>query len=167
MTIRQYLRGLGATENELKANVIERMERAMMLDTDLEQLKPDTVLAMLEKAVSGVETFNNSLKSNINDGNKIQRELSDKIEAAKDTCDELRTQMNGARNVKINNPETRDAVMAFAATLNATKEIFGAEAMSGDVIVAAINAGSYMAWRSIMGPKDSTEQVKSNWTRVR
>lgn len=50
------------------------------------------------------------------------------------------------------NRETADSVIAYRKVLEATKEVFGSDC-SQDVICKAIEAGSYIAWRGIMGPK--------------
>lgn len=48
---------------------------------------------------------------------------------------------------------TRDGVMAYAAVLAATREIFGVKGLTENVMIAAIQAGSDIGWRGIMGPK--------------
>lgn len=53
---------------------------------------------------------------------------------------------------EINNGDTKDAVIAYRMVLETTKEVFGSDC-SQDVICKAIEAGSYIAWRGIMGPK--------------
>ena len=50
--------------------------------------------------------------------------------------------------------KTLNAIIAYKNILAATKEIFGEENMTEEVMVKAIEAGSYGAWRSIMGGKD-------------
>ena len=51
----------------------------------------------------------------------------------------------------ITNQEIVDAAICFRETLNAVKEIFGNEQMTTDVICKAIEAGSYMGYRTIIG----------------
>ena len=51
----------------------------------------------------------------------------------------------------INDRSTKDAVMAFANVLRIVKDIFGEERMSENVMQQAIEAGSYIGYRSIMG----------------
>lgn len=53
--------------------------------------------------------------------------------------------------VYINDRSTRDAVMAFANVLRIVKDIYGEERMSENVMLQAIEAGSYIGYRSIMG----------------
>lgn len=165
MTIREYLASIGATQAELQAKVVARMEQAMMVDADLQQFKPDTVLEMLYKTIDELKLRESSLSAKLSDAKTCTYHLDHALKIAQAERDDLKAQTAGLKDMKISSPETKDAVMAFTATLNATKEIFGTEAMTSDVIVAAINAGSYMAWRSIMGPKDTPEPVKTTWRR--
>ena len=51
----------------------------------------------------------------------------------------------------IDDRDIRNAVAAFNTTLNITKNIFGDDKMTETVICKAIEAGSYIAYRSIMG----------------
>ena len=155
MTIREYLKSLGATDAELQAKVIGRMENAMLFDADLAQFKPDTVLKAIEIASNALSTANQVARQNINRAVEVSELLESASKKARNELDDLHQQIAGLKDAKISSPETKDAVMAYAATLNATKEIFGSESMTPDVIIAAISAGSYMAWRSIMGPKDN------------
>lgn len=162
MTIREYLKSIGATENELSAKVVTRMEQKMLIDSDLSEFKSDTVLAILSSAVTAMDKAGNAASSATLNAQAAERSLKAAMTEAERELSDLKAQTAGLRDMKINSPETKDAVMAYTDTLNATKEIFGADAMNPDVIAAAIQAASYMAWRSIMGPKgkdDGWEQV--------
>ena len=154
MTIREYLKNIGATDQELSAKVLQRMERAMLIDTDLEQFHADTVLSIIQGAASGLENANGQTLATVSKATNAMQELDKAVADARAQLSDLKQQTAGIKDAKINNAETRDAVMAYAAVLNATKEIFGNENLTVEVMTAAINAGSYIAWRGIMGPKD-------------
>ena len=62
--------------------------------------------------------------------------------------------------VYINDRSTRDAVMAFANVLRIVKDIYGEERMSENVMLQAIEAGSYIGYRSIMGEAAQTAPYK-------
>ena len=47
----------------------------------------------------------------------------------------------------------RDGIAAYKEMLHVTRDVFGDDAMTDDVICKAIEAASYGMWRSIMGPK--------------
>ena len=160
MTIREYLKKLGATDQELAAKVVQRMENAMLVDADLERFPADTVLKIITGATMGLENANGNAKDTLSRMHSTTAELLKAVDSARAQLEELKVQTAGIKNAKINNPETRDAVMAYATVLNATKDIFGDENLEPEVMIAAINAGSYIAWRGIMGPKD-LESFKS------
>lgn len=73
-------------------------------------------------------------------------DLVKKYEKAKDQSNQL-----------IMDKELADGVKAYKAVLEATKEVFG-DKCTENVITAAIEAGSYTAWRGIMGPKYTIDQ---------
>lgn len=149
-------------QEALNAKVVTRMEQKMLCDMDLSEFKADTIMAILSSAETGLYKAGSAASSATLNAQAAERSLKAAMTEAERELSDLKAQTAGLRDMKINSPETKDAVMAYTATLNATKEIFGADAMNPDVIVAAIQAGSYMAWRSIMGPKgkdDGWEQV--------
>lgn len=164
MTIREYLVSLGATQAELTAKVVTRMENAMLIDSDIDNFKPDTVLKLINEATNGICVANNNAKDTISKAQFVKREIERATQEANTQLEDLRVQTAGLREMKVNNRDTRDAVMAYAATLNATKEIFGDSNMTQDIMLAAIKAGRYIAWRSIMGPKQHEE---NNRPRIR
>ena len=47
-----------------------------------------------------------------------------------------------------------DSVLAYGCMLEMTKEVFGEENLTEAVMVKAIEAASYTAYRNVMGPKD-------------
>lgn len=51
----------------------------------------------------------------------------------------------------IENREIRDAALCFRETLKAVKEVFGEDNLTEMVMCQAIEAGSYMGYRTIMG----------------
>ena len=62
--------------------------------------------------------------------------------------------------VDIRDINTRDAVMAFANVLRIVKDIFGEERMSENIMLQAIEAGSYIGYRTIMGEAAQTAPYK-------
>lgn len=62
----------------------------------------------------------------------------------------------------IEDSKVRDAVNMYQLMLKATKETFGDENMTENVIIKAIEAGSFGAWRSIMGAKNETVKLIPN-----
>ena len=64
----------------------------------------------------------------------------------------------------ISKHDTQDAVLVYAAILDATKKAFGE--LPPEIMAEAIRAGSYIAWREIMGPKDTAKEKFANARRV-
>ena len=72
------------------------------------------------------------------------------IEATKLT-NALKEQMITGKIQYIDDREIKNAVNAFTATINNVRQIFGEENMTEAVMCKAIEAGSYIAYRAIMG----------------
>jgi len=153
MTIREYLKSIGATENELSAKVVARMEHLMMTESDLSEFKPDTVMKILKGAIDGLDIANNHVQRNIDEAEAKAKNLRVLIDNARIEANDLIDQTKHLSELKIRNPDIKDAVMAYAAILRATKEVFGMDSISAEVMCRAIEAGSYVAYRGVMGPK--------------
>ena len=115
----------------------------------LSQLKriADTYENASQRAEEIVSQYQNAVsKSQYESRHVINelREMTQKYEKAKEQSDGL-----------ITDKKLADAVKAYKAVLEATKEVFG-EKCTESVITASIEAGSFTAWRGIMGPKYKT-----------
>ena len=53
----------------------------------------------------------------------------------------------------IDDPQARNGAVAYAAVLAATRQILGKDNLSEGVMIAAIQAASYIGYRGVMGPK--------------
>lgn len=60
-------------------------------------------------------------------------------------------------NVPIENPKLRDMAVMFNYMLAATKEVFGKENLTENVMMKALEASSYCVWRGIMGGKNENQ----------
>ena len=56
--------------------------------------------------------------------------------------------------------DVQDAIMAYDAVLKSTVDVFG-DILEPSVMIAAIEAGSYIAWRGIMGPKTKEPEPRN------
>lgn len=160
MTIREYLKSLGATDAELKAKVVERMEQAMLFDTDITSLTPNALIDYInnatDKMLLAAHTLNGAENtiSNINiNARPIENRLKTLVQQAEEKRKELQEGIVTAEKSTITNTDLKDAVLAYAEVLKATKAVFGEAAMTDTTITSAIEAGSDIAWRGIMGPK--------------
>lgn len=78
------------------------------------------------------------------------------IERAEQTVEALKHYYTGIAKEQVGDSRVRDAVAAYKDVLLATREVFGEERMTANVMIAAIEAGSYVGWRTIMGEKVPT-----------
>ena len=81
----------------------------------------------------------------------IGADLGEALREASRLSSVLKEQTTNAKTQYIDDREIRNAVAAFNATLNIVQSIFGEENMTEIVMCKAIEAGSYIAYRSIMG----------------
>lgn len=77
--------------------------------------------------------------------------LDSAIERAVSLTDELGARTSDALMRYISDTDLKNAVACFNSTLTITQEVFGEENMTEAVICKAIEAGSYIAYRAIMG----------------
>lgn len=66
--------------------------------------------------------------------------------------DAMRTLEPMAAKVTLTDRKTIDAVNAYTLVLQRTKEVLG-DNLGDEVLIKTIEAASYCAWRTIMGPK--------------
>lgn len=160
--LEETLRRLGASDAQLRSATAKLFERAMMEDSEFCQKVTADALERIAATFEDAKTSEESIRAIYADAManaKLQAQaLTTQINAmAKvfrqeaDRCEKLK---NESKDV-IYDAELNEAVKAYRAVLAATKEIFG-EYIQGELnqaaMVAAINAGSYVAWRGIMGP---------------
>lgn len=91
----------------------------------------------------------------------IGENLSDALKEAQRWASILKDQVTNAKLEFIDDNKTRDAVACFNATINMVKATFGEEKMTESVICKAIEAGSYIGYRVIMG-----EASQAGWKRI-
>ena len=81
----------------------------------------------------------------------VGAELGESLVKAAELARKLEVLSQGINITYIDDKDIRNAVAAFNSTLNITKNIFGEGKMTEQVICKAIEAGSYIAYRTIMG----------------
>lgn len=75
-------------------------------------------------------------------------EIINRVKEARTSLEKIEKAIAGG----IINRDVADAAIAYRMVLETTKNVFGDDCTQ-DVICKAIEAGSYVAWRGIMGPK--------------
>lgn len=81
----------------------------------------------------------------------IGENLGDAMQAAAELAKALKQQCGAAKDIYISDTTLQNAVASFTATLRAVQNTFGKESMTEAVICKAIEAGSYIGYRAIMG----------------
>ena len=81
----------------------------------------------------------------------IGESLGETLNRAASLAKELEKQTGGAIMQYIDDRDIRNALAGFNSALSAVKNAFGEEKMTEAVICKAIEAGSYIAYRTIMG----------------
>ncbi len=81
----------------------------------------------------------------------IGADLGESLTEAAKLARKLDALSTGTNIRYIDDSDIRNAVAAFNTTLNITQTVFGKENMTEAVICKAIEAGSYIAYRAIMG----------------
>lgn len=112
----------------------------------LSQLK--RIADTYENASEKAEKIARQYQSALSEAQYESQHAINEMRAMAQRYEKAKEQSNGL----ITDKELAEAVKAYKAVLEATKEVFG-EKCTESVISAAIEAGSYTAWRGIMGPK--------------
>lgn len=125
--LKTVLREMGASQQQLQNSIVGKCEKALTENKDF---------------VAGIsESRAEDIIRRISEGEKRMSELGNSL-----------IKFESAIAGGIVNRDVADAVIAYRMVLEATKNVFGDDCTQ-DVICKAIEAGSYVAWRGIMGPK--------------
>jgi hypothetical protein len=108
--------------------------------------------AGLDSRVVETKTYQN-IKKILKDNPDIivGETLGDAMKEAWSLADELKARTSDALMRYISDTDLKNAVACYNSTLTITKEVFVEENMTEAVICKAIEAGSYIAYRAIMG----------------
>ena len=166
----ETLRRLGATESQINSSTAKLFEKAMIEDSEFCQKVAADALNRLADRFDQAEsiaakidaTYQRAKESAELQGAVLIRRIkteADRFAEESEKCEKAR---NATKDI-IYDADLNEAVKAYKAVLSATKEVFG-EFVQGEItqaaIVAAINAGSYVAWRGIMGPAEGNTKGK-------
>lgn len=142
-TLEEVLRDMGANDQMINSRTFKMAQQAIaegavdgVADAELVEQR------VRESTETGVRLLR-LLEGIYEDSNR----LLDVMNAAHDRLE------TDASKVTVTNKKTLEAINAYEMVLARTKAVVGDEGMTEAVWVKAIEAGSYCAWRSIMGPK--------------
>lgn len=83
--------------------------------------------------------------------------MEDIILKKSDAVNEYAKYAESLKECAITNPNTRDALNLYTAILTTTKDIFGEEKLTEQVMIKLLETASYGIWRSIMGSKNGDD----------
>lgn len=110
------------------------------------------VAGLTEKNIM-TDTYDKMKSAILNDPEVMLADCPDNIVKAAKLLAELRQTLYFTNEYQIiMDKDLRESVLAYGNMLQATKNIFGEENMTENVMIAAIQAASYTAYRNVMGP---------------
>lgn len=156
----ETLRRLGASEAQIKSSTAKLFEKAMLEDSGFCEKVAADALERIAKSVTAAtanasyidDKCKEALNGAIAYAEKFEQGLKAEIASYEDQRKKCEAYIQQNKSAVIYDADLSEAVKAYKAVLAATKEVFGESSNSPEAIVAAINAGSYIAWRGIMGP---------------
>lgn len=114
------------------------------------------VAGLTEKNIM-TDTYDKMKCAILNNPEVMLADCPDNIVKAAKLLAELRQTLHFAEDYQVLfDKDLRDSVLAYGNMLQATKNIFGEEKMTENVMIAAIQAASYTAYRNVMGPAASS-----------
>lgn len=153
--MKAWLSEHGATDAQVNCKAVDMLEKAML----------DGEVSVSETAAEAIRDLAKSVDASW-DAAKVAERRAASVNGMVDEIDrrvrELRDLLDQAEvavdQVSIGDPAITDGLVAFERMLVAVRDTFGQPAMTDAVICAAIEAGSYGMWRSVMGPKHEGAQ---------
>lgn len=148
--MKEYLREHGATDAQVNCKAVDMLEKAML----------DGEVSVSGTAAEAIRDLGERIDSAYGVAGRAERksefvsgmvdEIDRRVRDLRDLLDQAEVAVD---QVSIGDPAITDGLVAFERMLVAVRDTFGQPAMTDAVICAAIEAGSYGMWRSIMGPK--------------
>ena len=134
-----------------------------------QQIASKTVELIIDGMEKDEITSNETVRKSLNSLAARAGRISSKVDELSDKCShtaELLGQFEASVSEKaISDPAIMDGINAFARIIESVRDTFGEDKMTEPVICAAIEAGSYGCWRSIMGPKTEGEAKRRSSRR--
>ena len=132
------------------------------------QVKQSKAAMIIENALTDREistsqtarTLINSLAAKVQNAESRLYRIEDFLEADARKAAEIRQSVKefdkGIAQQIIEDRNLKDGLVVYGRMLATTREVFGEDNMTEQVICKAIEAASYGMWRSVMGPKDGS-----------
>ena len=160
MNLRERMEEKGASPVQIKSKTVEIIEDIMAEDAGVIPVAANDRAKEIEK----------SLRKS---GNEV-RDLNYAISEMKRTINGLRGDMAEVSNAaqtfvdannekRVENKRLKDAILTYNHLLVISREVFGQEKMTENVIMQIIESSSYAFWRAVMGGKfDDDDDAQAN-----
>lgn len=165
-SLRDVLAEQGATDQQLGSKVFLMIEKALA----------DGAVSEYETCMDAVRRLKSNADKAMGDVGKAYQAYSnvkDSFHALdvlyQDVLDKLREIDVAASQQVITDEKAKNALLVYRGVLDTTADVFGKERMTDAVMAAAIEAGSYAMWRTVMGgkfPENDQEQQRPRKGRV-
>ena len=152
----------GKTASQIKQVVESKtVERVADACAEHEGLIP----AMAEESAKRLEAKLWQLDRQIRDVDHRLKGMIQNIQKVNETVDSY---VDDGKNRIIEDQKMKDGLILYHHMLTVTKEVFGEENMTVEVMQKAIEAASYGLWRGIMGSKNeqSANTMNKDWRRI-
>ena len=156
MDVREKLRELGATDQQLSAKVVDLIEEALaeLSDEEKAEVGTKTAIEIRNDLELNLKLMRDTIKG-LNEGTRMYRQA--KEEGWKAIVD-VRRELTPYAELLSKNPDlskmddTMKAIATYKGMLESTKEVYG-EWFNEEVAIKSIEAASFGTWRVIMGNK--------------
>lgn len=155
-TLEESLRARGASDQMINSRTFQ-MAQEVIADGAVDGLDEARLVAQrVERATTRAESTFNAIDA-------ATRESTNLLHTMNEAIGELE---RSVEEVTIKDKKTCEAVNAYTLVLMRTKDAVGTDCMTERIWEKAIEAASYCAWRSIMGPK-APDQKEGYWSKVK
>ena len=150
MNLKEAMAAKGANDAMLSSKTLKMAEAIIAEDAGIVSETANEYAKNLQAEMREHRNAVVELKKSLTYMNdKITRMKSD-VASITDAVDNF---VDANKQKVVEDPRTKDAILAYQQMLTITQSIFGEENMTEAVMVKAIEAGSYGFWRSVMGGK--------------
>ena len=150
MNLKERMIEMGASDAQINSKTLAMIESIIAEDAGVVSETANEYAKRLLAELKEVRTEYTQLNANL-------KSMDDKLGVMKSDVAEVYSAVDNfvdANKQKIvEDPRTKDAILAYQQMLTITQSIFGEENMTEAVMVKTIEAGSYCFWRSVMGGK--------------
>lgn len=147
MNLRSELKRYGLTDQQMNVKAVSCMEDIILKKSDaVDQMAFDRLNEEVKKSADMLKKLEYTLAKN--------QEI---MNCADNAVNEYAKYAESLKECAITNPNTRDALNLYTAILTTTKDIFGEEKLTEQVMIKLLETASYGIWRSIMGSKNGDD----------